>query len=535
MASVAPQHYSALIREAETALADGRLDQAERALAEIVRLNPREHFAWSMLASLALQRGEADLALVHAQRAHVLDRRNAAYLNLLAVVQAEAGQLDRAEATARRALREQPSYAEAHYNLGKVLEKRGDLAAARRAYERAVALDPRYPGARGNYALLLQRLGELEQAVDVLQAAVADDPTDTHDLVLLGKALMGARGHDAAIALYAAAAQRMPESAMLRRALAHAQLAAGDWRCGWQAYLGRDALGPRVRTELPAPLPERLDGVRIMLLAEQGLGDALFFLRFAPELVRRGARLAMRAPAKLTGLLRAAGDFDEVIAESGTNADRSAGPIPAGLVLHLGDLPYLLGSDRPEPAFPLKVRVEPAAAWRDRLGKLGPGPYVGVTWRAGADFRRGPEFGRNMQALSKEIELPALGPALARAPGTLVSLQRQPGADETRALAALAGRPVHDLSEANEDLEAALALVAVLDDYVAVSNTNVHLRAGAGQTSKVLVPFPPEWRWMARGEESPWFPGNRVYRQSARRDWTQALGALAADLVEQSP
>jgi len=529
--SAIPQQYSALVREAETFLAAGRRDEAERALAEIVRLNPREHLAWSLLASLALQRGEADRALAHAQRAHELDRRNAAYLNLLAVVQAEAGQLDRAEATARRALREQPTYAEAHYNLGKVLEKRGDLVAARRAYERAVALAPRYPGARGNYALLLQRLGELERAAEVLEAAVADDPTDTHDLVLLGKALMGARGHAAAIALYEAAARRMPESAMLQRALAHALLAAGDWRRGWQAYLGRDALGPRVRTEFPAPLPERLDGVRLMLLSEQGLGDALFFLRFAPPLARRGARLRLRAPDKLAGLLRATDVFDEVRAES----DQCAGPVPAERVLHLGDLPYLLGSDRPEPAFPLKVRAELAAAWRDRLGRLGPGPYLGVTWRAGTDFRRGPEFGRNMQALAKEIELPVLGGVLGRVPGTLVSLQRRPGPDETRALSALVGRPVLDLSEVNDDLESALALVSVLDEYVAVSNTNVHLRAGAGRTSRVLVPFPPEWRWMAQGEASPWFPGSRVYRQSARRDWAQALGALAADVAVRTP
>jgi len=530
VASVAPQHYSALIREAEASLADGRLEQAERALAEIVRLNPREHLAWSLLASLALQRGEADVALAHAQRAHELDRRNAAYLNLLAVAQADAGQLDRAEAAVRRALRAQPTYAEAHYNLGKVLEKRGDLAAARRAYERALALDPRYPGARGNYALVLQRLGELGQAVDVLQAAVADDPADTHDLVLLGKALMGARGHDAAIALYAAAAQRMPESAMLRRALAHALLAAGDWRGGWQAYLGRDALGPRVRTELPAPLPERLDAVGVLLLSEQGLGDVLFFMRFAPPLARRGARLRLRAPDELTGILRSTGIFDAVIAAS----DQEAGPLPAERVLHLGDLPHLLGSDRPEPAFPLKARAERAAEWRDRLGGLGPGPYVGVTWRAGTDFRRGPEFGRSMQALSKEIEVSALAGALGRAPGTLVSLQRRPAPDETRALAALAGRPVHDLSAVNDDLESALALVSVLDEYVAVSNTNVHLRAGAGRTSRVLVPFPPEWRWMAQGEASPWFPGSRVYRQSAGRDWTPALAALAADLAEPS-
>ena len=61
-----------------------------------------------------------------------------------------------------------------------------------------------------------------------------------------------------------------------------------------------------------------------------------------------------------------------------------------------------------------------------------------------------------------------------------------------------------------------LALLALLDDYVGVSNTNMHLRAGVNRTAKVLVPAPPEWRWMAEGKESPWFPGFTVYRQGVR-------------------
>jgi hypothetical protein len=82
----------------------------------------------------------------------------------------------------------------------------------------------------------------------------------------------------------------------------------------------------------------------------------------------------------------------------------------------------------------------------------------------------------------------------------------------------------------NDDLDSMAGLLAVLDEYVAVSNTNVHLRAGLGHTSRVLVPFPPEWRWMAAGDESPWFPGCRVYRQAPERTWTSALSALRTDL-----
>jgi hypothetical protein len=89
---------------------------------------------------------------------------------------------------------------------------------------------------------------------------------------------------------------------------------------------------------------------------------------------------------------------------------------------------------------------------------------------------------------------------------------------------------VHDLSATNDDLERMLALLAVLDEYVGVSNTNMHLRAGIGLTARVLVPHPPEFRWMAAGDRSPWFPGFGVYRQRVDRDWTEALARLAADL-----
>jgi hypothetical protein len=82
----------------------------------------------------------------------------------------------------------------------------------------------------------------------------------------------------------------------------------------------------------------------------------------------------------------------------------------------------------------------------------------------------------------------------------------------------------------NEPLEDMLALLALLDDYVCVSNTNVHLRAGAGRTSRVLMPHPPEFRWMADGDESPWFPGTRIYRQTAAGDWACALTRLKKEL-----
>ena len=114
--------------------------------------------------------------------------------------------------------------------------------------------------------------------------------------------------------------------------------------------------------------------------------------------------------------------------------------------------------------------------------------------------------------------------------GTLLALQRNPQPGEIEELSSRAGRPVHDLTALNEDLEAMLALLALVDDYIGVRNTNMHLRAGTGRTARVLVPRPAEWRWLIAGDESPWFPRFRIYRQKPDGDWGAAFDRLKHDL-----
>ena len=147
----------------------------------------------------------------------------------------------------------------------------------------------------------------------------------------------------------------------------------------------------------------------------------------------------------------------------------------------------------------------------------------GLTWRAGIKDKR---------KLYKEAPLAT---TLKNLPFTVLVLQRLPEADEIEAFTRALGRAAHNLSALNDDLEDILALLALLDDYVGVSNTNMHLMAGLGKTARVLVPHPPEWRWMAEGEESPWFKGFAVYRQQPDKDWGGAFGGLAEDLRRSLP
>jgi tetratricopeptide (TPR) repeat protein len=513
--------YRELTAHVDRCVAAGRLSEAEPALREIARLNPREHFAWALLARAALERGEPEAAVELIRRALEVDRKNADYLNALGVAYAELGRYDDALGALRRGLRERPASAEAHYNVGKVFEKRRDLAAARDAFSRAVAIDPRYPGARYMHARALLQLGEVDPAARELERALADAPDDPWLVDQYGKVLAATRGQEAAIEFLAVAAARLPGSAMVRRSHAVALLAAGRLRDGWREYLARGVTGESPRRELPAPLAADLRGTRVLLRSEQGLGDAIFFLRFLPALLDRGANVSLLAPRKLVPLLARSGWPIAI------HADGPAAALPAAdRVLYLGDLPAAVGADDVPPSTRLAPAPERVAEWRRRLAASGPPPYLGVTWRAGTDFRQERELGRDVRALFKEIDLAVLGRTLRGGAGTVVSVQRALLPGEIDALAAASGRQVLDAAAMNDDLEEALALLDVLDDYVGVSNTNTHLRAALGKAGTVLVPSPPEWRWAAAGAESPWFPGFRLVRQTPQRVWDPALAAF---------
>jgi hypothetical protein len=314
---------------------------------------------------------------------------------------------------------------------------------------------------------------------------------------------------------------QQPECQAAHYALAVLLLSVGNWREGWTHHLWR-APGDRNRSERPDALPERLDGRRVVLRAEHGIGDVLFFLRFAGQLRDRGASMALECPpqlAKLAPLLSGQIPLDK--------------PATSDLQIWIADLPSLLQTDAIPPAFALRADAARCADARVALTRLGRPPYLGLTWRAGTDTRRARRFGTDQVARYKhfkEISPAFLGQAVRGWPGTLISLQRGAMPKELEAIRAAASANVHDLGIAVEDLCEALALLDQLDHYVAVSNTNIHLLAGLGRTARVLVPHPPEWRWMRCEGGSAWFPGFEVYRQPIGLDWTSPLERLRKDL-----
>lgn len=510
------------LRLAENALAAGRFDEAADLLRTATRLDrdsPRPRF---MLAYALSRSGKAEEAILVLRR--LLERFPAnsdAWFNLGNLLRAER-RLEESAHAFRRAAALQPENPAHCINLSYVLAHLGRMNEAEEAARSCLLKFPREPDLLLNLAQILRVKRQWDEALAALDSCVAMAPGRSPYRVTLAMVLTEAGDIDRAKSELQAVLEQEPDCAEAHMQLAHIYLSQCRFAAGWQEYQWRESrlrwLGAQAKPgkDRCSFQVEALRGRDVVVCGEQGLGDVLMFLRFVPTLrsVARGVF------AEIDPRLHAILPPDLV---------QGFSPPDGALRVLVGDLPALEAAIEAPPPPPVRLVAEPLRAelFRNRLKQLGSPPYVGVSWEAGFPWEK---MSRPGGGLFKRIEPAALGAALESAPGTLLSLQRAPKGSDVEAIRRAAHRAVHDFSWVNDDLSDAVALLAVLDDYVAVSNTNVHFAAGLRKPARVMVTSPAEWRWTFAEERSPWFPEAILYREDRGGGWDSALGRLQRDL-----
>lgn len=264
----------------------------------------------------------------------------------------------------------------------------------------------------------------------------------------------------------------------------------------------------------------------LWLKNEQGPGDTLFFLCHAPALVKRGWRLHVQSHLRTQKLLEETGLFADVSLAFNCPED--------GFWINIGDLPLAATQlELPAVAKPMPIKTQEKLVGKiDKiLQKFGPPPYIAVTWRGGV---QGSKVRNGVRMGDRYIDTHLLGQTLKDTNASIISVQRVPDAKEAKAFEAGLGRKFLDLSRLNDNLPEMLALMELVDDYIAVPNTNHHLREALGKPTKIIVNRPYEdWRWAHEGN-SPWYPNAACYRQSLDGDLSATFQNIKQDLVSKS-
>ena len=488
-----PAHVDAHIDLASVMLAIGDVDAAEQAARAAVALAPRSAPAQINLG-MALEGQKNFAAAADCYRAGLAIESSVAGLACLASACLQLGALDEARRCAEEALRLAPLNPDLHARLGSVLlEQRLPEQAAER-FREVLRLQPTSTLGCNNLGFAYDLQGRTEEAMQQYERALAIDPADV--------------------------------AAHLNRAASW--LAQGDYARGWDEYEWR------LRSAEYVPLYNRfgpsgwdgspLAGRRVLVYAEQGLGDEVMYSSCLPDVLAQAAHCVIDCEPRLAGLMRRS--FPRATVHAGKQTDpvdwlADAGPLD--LKIPIGGLPRHLRrarGDFPEHAGYLRAAPERVEAWRERLAQLGAGPKIGLAWRGGV-----PQTGRGSRSITLQELLPVL-----QVPGAIfVNLQYR-AADEIAAVKAQHGITIHHWQEAIDDYEEAAALLTALDRTVSVSTAVADLGGALGRPVWVMVPVRADFRYELKGERMPWYPSLRVFRQARYGEWPPVIEAVAAEL-----
>lgn len=501
-----------------------KLDKQEDALASFARalaLRPNYPEALSNCGKALSVLGRNDEALVSYDRALALKPNFPEALHGKGLVLQALGRHGEAAASYQQALALKPDDPETFNNLGVALLKTKRYTDALANFEQALALRPDFHEALSNRGTVLLALGRYAEALASIDQALALKPDFVEALINRGNTLQALRRYAEAIEAYRRAVTITPgyPGALYNESLAH--LCLGDFQAGWEQYEFR-----WTRKEAPEQRPFKspkwlggnaVVGKRLLLWAEQGLGDTIQFCRYAPILARQGVEVVLEVPSPLTALL---GTLE------GVTAITTEAELPPAHDYHcpLLSLPLALRSEIsgiPNDVPYLAAAPDKFQAWKQVLEQDG-GRKVGIVCSGNPN---------HMSDRNRSIPLRQFSPLLET--GASFYLLQNECRPEDEAFLSEASQ-IRDLRQRLTDFTETAAVIACLDLVISVDTSVAHLAGALGKPVWILLPFSPDWRWMLGREDSPWYPTARLFRQTEMGDW-QGVIERVREALSRSP
>ncbi|WP_241021974.1 tetratricopeptide repeat protein [Burkholderia sp. Ac-20353] len=368
----------------------------------------------------------------------------------------------------------------------------------------------------------LQKLGRYDDALASFAEAAAVEPVDANGWALRGAALQQLWRFDDAIDCYRQMQSLEPTKGAGHHEEAYCRLLIGDFSEGWKKYEYRwvDAVAARSRRHANRPFwsgREPVAGKTILLHSEQGYGDTLQFCRYARLVEARGANVVLEVPPALKELLSSLQGVPQLVA--------MGEPLPAfDLQCPLLSVPLALGTDLetiPGHTPYLHADLTRVRNWQRRLeGRGASGQLkVGLAWSGNPSHNND---------VNRSIALAALAQLYGQR-ATFVSLHQQV---RERDAATFSESGMLHFGADLQDFADTAALIACLDLVISVDTSVVHLAGALGKPVWVLLPRVPDWRWLLKREDSPWYPTARLFRQDKPGDWPAVIERVGQALAQ---
>lgn len=532
-----------------------RYEAATALYREAIEIAPRQpnlHFAAGSVAAVLGKRSEA---LAHYRKALELRPNFAeAHLNLGNVLYEE-GDFAGAATSYRQAIAANPNYVKAHCNLGNALSSLGHLQEAIACYRRALQLNPDTVAAQHNLGNALMERRDIAGAEACFRKAVELDASCAEHHNSLGNALLQRKNVTQAEECYRKALLLKPDYASAHVNLANAllklgrteemlqhyergaaldpqsagahynlslsRLRKGEFREGWKGHEWRwDFKELKLRRRSftqPQWRGEPLEGRTILLHTEQGLGDTLQFVRYAPMVAGRDGRVILEVRPQLRTLLQSVHSIDQVVVRGHVLPEFDVQCPLMSLPLAFDTVEETIPAEVPYLSVPTDMVAQARNRWP------GDGLRVGLIWAGNPQYRSDEARSTKLQTLLPLTSIPGL---------TFFSLQKGVGWEQLALIGAKAG--IVDAGSTFKDFYDTAAMMSTLDLIISVDTSSAHLAGALGLPVWILLPHLACWRWLENREDNPWYPTVRLFRQSVPGDWNEVVVRVSKELQDRS-
>jgi len=546
-AALGRRKSNGLLRRAIKVWRRGEIARAGQLALEATEADPTNAQAYHVLALALEKMGHQHKALVTFERALQLDPNDPDLLLNLGLTAWNMKMREQAQNMFRQFIAANPGSPLGYNNLGMVQCELGDPATAIETLRNAIYQMPAEPILWNSLATVLAESSRADESIQFYQEAVRLDPQFSRPYHNLGYAYSHLGLLEEALAAYDGALERVTDPGERVEGL-HSRsiclIGMGRLEEGWREYeIRRDThFRAYVNQMLKAPYwqGENLDGKRILVIGEQGLGDEFMFANALPDLIRAvGANGKVQLPAdpRLVPLFQRSfpdaqvGSYDDrkLVHRDG---DKELRFIPWATANGEPDYQVLMGSllqyfrkrlqDFPREAFlvPDAARVE---QYRAQLAALGSGPFAGICWRS---MMMTGKRGKYYSALDEWAPI-------LKTPGvTFINVQYGDCADELARAQEMHGMKIHSIEglDLKQDIEGAAALSAALD-LVISAPTAAAATAGSVGTETWFLTAGRTWPQLGT-DEFPWYRATKVLSPEKFGDWASLMPKVAQRLAD---
>lgn len=533
--SLNSQFPEALYNKATIYIKEERLNDAVEYLDKFIQLKPDHYLAIFLKSDLLRKLEKFDQAILACKQVVELKPDFSNALINLGQLLSDQERYEEALIYLEKALKIEPNFPAIYNNIGVTLERMGKFAEAHEYFSKAIKLNPKFTEALLNCGVVLEKLSRLEEAVQHYNQILASDNKNAAAYFNRATCLERLQKLDGSIADYNRVIELEPKKekdALWNRSLV--MLCKGDYEFGWREYENRLKLDyaqsfydtERLKAFNWHGDPKILHGKRLLVRAEQGLGDTLQFCRYTKHLATMGAKVILRVQKPLINVLQGLEGLE--------NLNSDADPYPEfDYYCNLMSLPLLLDTrieTIPNEMPYLKADPEKVKAWADRLGPK-VNKRVGLVWSGGfrpdrpdlwlLNRRRNIELIQLIGLKTDGIEFHSL--QKGELPEAELVVQHLQNWD---------GPKIINHADLLTDFTETAALLENLDLLISVDTSTPHLAGALGKPVWLMNRYDTCWRWFLHRSDSPWYPTFRIFRQKSYDDWAPVVKDVKAALDE---